>query len=304
MSDATTLPRQHTADDQEARRTIRPRRSLPGGRAVIGAFLVVVAAVGTFGAYLSATAAPDTSYMVATRTFEIGDVIGEDDLVGPGAGFRGVPINLPDEQAARALTSDAGDAEQLLGQVVVAPIEAGDLVQRTQFVDAADAGDGVAMSLSLPVDRALAGQVGAGERVDVIATYARAGADGSETRLVARDVTVVTVLAGGEGLNGGRVTLTVELPDLATAQRLQHAVDTAQVAILRGGDAEAAAPEPTTSEAAPTGGAPAAGPEDAGQEDAEQENDEAASNQSATPGATGGPATSEDAAEAESQEQG
>ena len=58
-------------------RTIRPRRSLPGGRAVVGAFLVVVAAVGTFGAYLSATAAPSTSYLVAARSFQLGHVITE-----------------------------------------------------------------------------------------------------------------------------------------------------------------------------------------------------------------------------------
>lgn len=294
MADATTLPRSTTVDDHDAGRTIRPRRSLPGGRAVIGAFLVVVAAVGTFGAYLSATAAPDTSYMVATRTFQIGHVIEEADLVGADSGFRAVPIDLPDEQAARALTTDAADAEQLLGQVVVAPIGTGDLVQRTQFVDVADAGEGVTMSLSLPVDRALAGQVRAGERVDVMATYTGAGGDGSETRLVARNVTVVTVLAGGDGLNGGRTTLTVELPDLAAAQRLQHAVDTAQVAILRGGDVDAETPVPTTGEAS-SDGAPSA---------AQQEDPAPTSNQAAEPGATDGATPPEGAAEAGSQEQG
>lgn len=286
MTDAPTLSRHGSTDAVDQGRTIRPRRSLPGGRAVIGAFLVVVAAVGTFGAYLSATAAPDTSYMVATRTFEIGDVIEEGDLVGGGAGFRSVPIDLPEEQAARAFTAAAADAEALLGQVVVAPIGAGDLLQRTHFADVTGAGDGVAMSFSLPVDRALAGQVGAGERVDVIATRTRAGANGSETSLVARDVTVISALSGGDGLNGGRVTLTVELPDLATAQQVQHAVDTAEVAILRGADAEAPTPDATTSGSVP-----------------EQENTASGSNQSGeqapdTTTPTGGP--SEDAP----QEQG
>ena len=258
-----TATRPATSERQDASRTISPRRSLPGGRAVIGAFLVVVAAVGTFGAYLSATAAPDTSYLVAARSFEIGHVVEEADLVGAGAGFRAVPIDLPDEQAAGAIASDPATAEQLLGQVVVAPIGTGDLALQSQFVAAADAGDGVAMSFSLPVDRALAGRVGAGERVDVIATYARDGADGSETRLVARNVTVVTATSGGEGLNGGRFTLTVELPDLDTAQRLQHAVDTAQVAILRSGDADATTPAPTASDTPPTSDSTASGQENA-----------------------------------------
>ncbi len=252
MADTSTIPRPATVEERDGGRTIRPRRSLPGGRAVIGAFLVVVAAVGTFGAYLSATAAPDTSFMVASRAFEIGHVLEEADLVGPAAGFRAVPMDLPDAQAARAVTNGAADAEALLGRVVVAPIAAGDILQRTQFVSVEDAGDGVSMSLSLPLDRALAGRVGAGERVDVIATFAGAGASASETRLVARNVTVISASNGGEGLGGGRVTLTVEVPDLATAQQLQHAVDTAQVAILRGSDAEAPTPAATTGSSAPT----------------------------------------------------
>lgn len=250
MTDAPTLP-STTTDDSDVRRTIRPRRSLPGGRAVIGAFLVVVAAVGTFGAYLSATAAPDTTYMVATRSFEIGHVIEEGDLVGAGAGFRAVAIDLPDAQAARAVTSATADAQRLLGQVVVAPIATGDLLQRTQFVSVDGATDGVSMSFSLPVDRALAGRVRAGERIDVIATTATAGSNASLTQLVARDVVVVSVDSGGDGLNGGRVTLTVELPDLATAQQLQHAVDTAQVALLRGGDPAAPTPDAVSSETVP-----------------------------------------------------
>lgn len=230
MTDATTLDR--PVGDGDAARTIRPRRSLPGGRAVVGAFLVVVATVGTFGAYLSATAAPDTSFLVATRGFEIGHVLTEEDVTGTAAGFQPVAIALPEEQAARSVAS-AGDARALLGTVVVAPIAAGDLVQRSQVVDVAARGDGVTMSLSVPVDRALAGRIGAGERVDLIATFTVDG--GSETRLVAADVVVVASSGAGEGLNGGRVTLTVELPDRTTAQQLQHAVDTAQVAVLRGG---------------------------------------------------------------------
>ena len=288
MTDAPTLPRQSPVDERDTGRTIRPRRTLPGGRAVTGAFLVVVAAVGTFGAYLSATAAPDTAYLVASRNLEIGHVITEQDLVGSDAGFRAVSIDLPDEQAARALTSDAVDAEWLLGQVVVAPVAAGDLVQRTQFVDVARAAGGVAMSFSLPVDRALAGRVGAGERIDVIATHTRTGTTGSETRLVARNVTVVAVRSGGDGLNGGRLTLTVELPDIATAQRLQHAVDTAQVALLRGGDAEAATPGPITSEAISSDAADRSTA-------TEQESDPPGSNQSGAPGAADGSAPSDSA---------
>lgn len=270
MADAPTLPRhaEPPSSDGEGR-TIRPRRSLPGGRAVVGAFLVVLAAVGTFGAHLSATAAPSTSYMVATTTFAPGHVITEDDLVGGSAGFRSVAMDLPDELARRAFTESPASAQRLLGQVVVAPIAPDDLVLASQFADVAAAGNGVVLSFSLPTDRALAGRVEAGERVDLVATFAGVGVGGSETRLVARDVTVVAASAGTEGLNGGRVTLTVEVVDLATAQAVQHAVDVAEVAVLRGADRDAPVPAPTRSSdgprqesAPPTAKDPSAAPQD------------------------------------------
>ncbi len=254
MADPTTLQRAATSPPPDDGRTIRPRRSLPGGRAVVGAFLVVVAAVGTFGAYLTATAAPTTSYMVATRGFELGHVITEADLVGGSAGFRSVAMDLPTELAARAHTSDPASAQRLLGQVVVAPIAPHDLVLASQFADVEAAVDGVVLSFSLPTDRALAGRLRAGERVDLVATFTGADVGGSETRLVARQVSVLEVAAGGEGLNGGRVTLTVEVADLATAQSVQHAVDVAQVAVLRGGDADDASPTAARSSAGATDG--------------------------------------------------
>lgn len=223
---------------------IRPRRSLPGGRAVVGAFLVVVAAVGTFGAYLTATAAPTTSYLVADRAFELGDVVTEADLVGAGAAVRAVAMDLPAELAARAHASDSASLERLLGQVVVAPIAPGDLLLASQFADVAAVDGGVVLSFSLAADRALAGRLEVGEQVDLVATYAAAGAQGGETRLVARQVTVVATSGVADGLNGGRITLTVEVADLATAQSVQHAVDVAQVAVLRGADPTVEAPPP------------------------------------------------------------
>lgn len=246
MAEAPPMPREATSPDQTTGPTIRPRRSLPGGRAVIGAFLVIVAAVGTFGAYLQATAAPSTSYMVARSDLQIGDVIEEGDLVGGDARFLAVPMDLPETQASRAFTSSARDAQQLLGQVVVAPVRAGDLLTRSMFIAVAEAGPGVSLSFSLPFDRALAGRIGAGELVDVIATFPAAGSTPSETRVVARGVSVIAAPSASDGINGGRVTLTVEVPDLETAQRIQHAVDTAEVAILRGADPDSTTPAPAT----------------------------------------------------------
>ena len=239
----TTPARSPHADE----RTIRPRRSLPGGRAVVGAFLVVAAAVGTFGAYLNATATPSTSYLVATRSFQLGHVITEEDLVDGGdAGVVGLAIDLPERVAAAAYPSDRTSAQQLVGQVVVAPITADDLLLASQFAEVTTAAGGVVLSFSLPTERALAGRLEAGEIVDLVATFPGAGAAQTQTLVVARGITVVGATTTGDGINGGRVLVTVDVEDLPTAQAVQHAVDVAQVAVLRGADPADASPPATT----------------------------------------------------------
>ena len=55
-----------------AERTIKPRRGLPSGRAVVGALLVTVAAVGSFAAASRSDNGPDDSYLVITRRVDAG----------------------------------------------------------------------------------------------------------------------------------------------------------------------------------------------------------------------------------------
>ena len=53
MAQVRTPPSESTAPP--ASRPLRRRRGLPSGRAVVGGFLVALAAVGVFAAYTSAT---------------------------------------------------------------------------------------------------------------------------------------------------------------------------------------------------------------------------------------------------------
>ena len=236
MADTTTIPRQ--ADDRlDGGPTIRPRRPLPGSRAVVGALLVVLAAVGTFGAYLQATAAPTTTYLVATAELRVGQVLDEGDV----SAMRAIAVELPEEQAGRAVP--AGSDGLLVGTVVVAPVNPGDLLLRSAVQPVGTAASGVQLSFSLPPDRAVGGSVAVGERVDVIATFSR-GQGETSTEIVARQVTIVAAPPASEGIGGGRVVLTVQVPDLATAQAIQRAVDVADVALLRGADPDAPDPRP------------------------------------------------------------
>lgn len=247
MADSQTMTRPSATGPPEGGPTISPRRSLPGGRAVVGAFLVVLAAVGTFGAYLRATAAPATTYLVATETLEVGRVLTDGDV---SSLFTSVAVDLPEDQAAR--TVQASQRQQLVGTVVLAPVAADDLVLVSALQPVGTAESGVQLSFSLPPDRAVGGEVAVGERVDIIGTFNLGGQE-SQTRMVARQVTVVAAPDTTDGISGGRVLMTVQVPDLATAQELQHAVDVADIAILRGADADDADPEPVAGIADPAG---------------------------------------------------
>lgn len=239
MGETTTLPPPdaHT-DAEDTSRRVRPHRGLPGGRAVVGALLVTAAAVATFAAYLDATAAPDARYVVATTSLEPGTRL--TSLTDVGERFGTIALDLPPEVAARVVA--ATEVEQLVGQVVLAPLESGDLLARTQIV--ADAPDAQTLSFALPRRSAVAGALQAGERIDVLGTYG--SGDGAYTVYVVRGVPLLRVAApdGGSLGESNEVLLTVAVTTLEDVQALGHAVATADLLVtrstVRSGDADPA----------------------------------------------------------------
>ncbi|TVP74145.1 MAG: hypothetical protein EA340_01650 [Nitriliruptor sp.] len=210
-------------------RTIRPPRSLPGGRAVVGALLIAAAAVVTFAAYLDATSAPTRSYVVATAPVEPGTRLG--DMAEVSERFGTIALDLSDEVAARVLPASAVDS--LVGQVVVTPLQPGDLLTRTQLVDDGGAEGAQTLSFSLPRTAAVAGALRPGERVDVLATFG--SGDGAYTAYVVRGVPLLGISAPDGGPLGGssELTLTVAVSALRDVQALGHAVNTAEVFVTR-----------------------------------------------------------------------
>lgn len=193
-------------------RTLTRRRTLPGGRAVAGALLVTAAAVGVFAAYLDATAAPSTTWVVAAE-----DVAPGTRLEGPM--LTTVPIDLPPAQAEAAYD----DPTAVVGTTTVAPVQAGELVQRSAVLSAGSAPDTATYTFALPAVQALGGALVAGDRVDVAATR-----DGTTT-WVARSVQVLSV--GRD--DTGRVVVTAALADDDLALEVVNAVDTATVHLVR-----------------------------------------------------------------------
>lgn len=203
-------PRESTSD--HGRRVAR-RRSLPGGRAVAGALLITAAAVGVFGAWLDATAAPSTSFLVAAVDIAPGVRVSASMVTA-------VPMDLPAAQADAAFTSVA----DLDGALAVAPLEAGDLILHSALLEADAVPGTTTYTFAVAPTRALNGAIVDGERIDIIATQ-----DGA-TRFVARDILVLD-RAGTS--TGDRVVLTVAVEDADLVLDIANAVDTATVHVAR-----------------------------------------------------------------------
>lgn len=248
MSDTATIAPEEAPEHTPSTRTVRRRRGLPGGRAVVGAFLVTVAAVGVFGAYLSATAEPATRYAVAARDIAPGTRL-------TGQEFSYVALDLPEAQAAGAVSE--AQAPQVPGFTTVGPVRAGDLLLSSLLIDDRGADQRYTMSFSVPDERALAGKVGVGEVVDVVATYPGT-AGRAYTDIVVRGAEVLELAERAGQLGQTTQTFLVALTDLVAVQRLAHAIDTAEVFIVRPGTG---ADDPVPAPYRPTGpdGADASG---------------------------------------------
>lgn len=218
-------------------RRVRRRRSLPGGRAVAGAFLITAAAVGVFAAYLNATAAPATEWVVATRDLPRGTVL------EPGM-LDAVPIDVPVAQQDAMVP--AARREDVAGRVTLGPVREGDLLQWTTVLAVEPPAGSSTFTFALPSSRvAHRGDLAAGDTIDVVATYS------DTTIYVARDVELLLNPAATEA--GTSLTVAVDSPDTVLA--IANALDTAQVHALRSPpDGDGTLPPPYRPLQAATGG--------------------------------------------------
>ena len=225
----TTAPQSEQPANDGGRR-VRRARSLPGGRAVVGALLITAAAVATFAAYLQSTAEPTTTYLVALETIEPGTRFETVDELTTVMG--GLTIELTEPLTGRAIPVDEVDG--LVGRVLVAPLQRGDLVTRTALVDDGGVAPAQTLSFALPRTAAVAGTLRPGERIDVLATFSGTGVE-PYTAYVARGVPLLRITAPDGGPLGvsGDVLLTVAITNLGDVQSLGHAINTAEVFVTR-----------------------------------------------------------------------
>jgi Flp pilus assembly protein CpaB len=235
-------------------RPLASRRFLPGGRAVVGGFLVAVAAVATFAAYLGATTTHTVRYVVARQALRVGQRLVPSDLATE-------PMQLPASVAdGLAFRSPAA----LVGAVVVGPVRPGELVQAGDVSLAPRGTPGRQLSFSVPLSHAVDGDLEPGDRVDVVATYGT-GTD-SSTEMVASGVEVVAVAqpSSATAANGEpAVVVTLAVTDVSEAVALAQAANAAQVTLVlsTGASIPRSLPSaaPPSQSIAGAGGAPGAG---------------------------------------------
>lgn len=215
-----------TAPDTSPGRRVMRRRSLPGGRAVAGAFLITAAAVGVFAAYLNATAEPTTRYVVATTDIPRGTIVTADLLDT-------VAIDLPETH--RSSTVPAGNIDSVIGRVTLGPIRSGDLLQWTTVLSVEPPPGAATMTFSLPTSRvAHRGNLAAGDTVDIVATY------GDTTLYVARRVELLSNAVPGDS----GISLTIAVDDPGVGLAIANALDQARVYLLRSSPDTTTAPPP------------------------------------------------------------
>jgi hypothetical protein len=199
-------------------RRIERQRSLPGGRAVIGALLMAIAAVGVFVAYTDATTGPVTEYVVAAAELPPGHVLSEADL-------EIVAVDLPADQAARAFT----DPSQLAGRVLLGPSARGEIVQAASVTDGPTSRPGHEVGLLLPRGHVAADRLQPGDRVDLLATTSE------RTTAIVRDALLVSAGGASGGAIGEEREVSV-IVSVATSDEVTsvvHALRTADLTVVR-----------------------------------------------------------------------
>jgi Flp pilus assembly protein CpaB len=200
-------------------RTVRPRRGLPGTRAVVGGVLVAAAGVGLFSAATTA-GQPGQPYVVAGRALTAGTRLQPADLAL-------AEIELPPTLRARAFD----DPTVLDGATLLAPVGPGELIQ----VSAVIAGGTTAGSreLTFTVERGRIGPtIRDGERIDLLATYGTG--DDAYTLVAGRDLPVITVDRTRVGVGEtSPVFVTVAVADADHEVSLGHAAQVGKLTVVR-----------------------------------------------------------------------
>ena len=198
-------------------RSIVSRRSLPNGRALVGALLVTIAATGAFVFSTRGDSGPVDEYLVLLRDVEAGGSLSAADVAYE-------PMTLSSELADMAFSSTPGDtAAHLDGATALRFLNAGALLLSSDLrgaaqVPGAETTETHELTLPVPLERAPE-MLARGDRVTVLAHDPRNDA----TWTAVEDGIVLEYSTSDDGFGSrshGRLTLA--LSDPRTVMRGAH----------------------------------------------------------------------------------
>lgn len=214
MTDLATKPTA-TTNGRGGPRRVTHRRTLPGGRAVVGGFLVAASASGVFAAWSAASSGPTARYVVMAADVAPGERIERGDLAL-------VAIDLPRAQRLLSFT----DPDVLVGATAIAPLVDGQLVHASAVAKPVGAPERAQISLRVEPGAAVGGDLRPGDVVDVIATYTAGGEPVTST--ISRGALVVKLVTDDQRVGAGGSVVVVlavrpsELEPIASAAAAGH----------------------------------------------------------------------------------
>jgi Flp pilus assembly protein CpaB len=215
----------------------RPRRSsrkLLQPLPLAALLLILLALIGYWSVYARTTRR--TQVIVAVHALPAGRVLRASDLAGAG---------LAASKGILATFVPASEQTLLVGRALKEPIAAGAPIPSSALASTRGSGD--SMTLAVPILHALAGQLAAGDRVTVLATYTSASGQ-AQTRAIARNLEVLNVgSASGFDASSQTIPVTVALPNPSLASALALANEAGKLDLVRESGATAGAPIPSVS---------------------------------------------------------
>jgi Flp pilus assembly protein CpaB len=193
------------------------RAALPGGRALVGGFLIACAALGLFATYSHATARHMRPVVVAAHDLAAGQKISAGDV-------RVVQLDLPAELADHTAPGTA----RLVGQVLTGPVANGEVVQTGELLPA----DQVPTfrELTIEVDAAQLRALTPGDTADILVTIGTG--ESSRTEIVASGARILQFPKSSPALDT-KPSVTLGLPSFDTVYRVVEASHAGAVTLVR-----------------------------------------------------------------------
>jgi Flp pilus assembly protein CpaB len=196
--------------------------------------LILLALIGYWSVYSRTTRR--TQVLVAAHALPAGRVLRASDLTHSG---------LAASSQLLATLMPASEQSLLVGRSLKEPVAAGAPIPAAALASARGGTD--SMTLAVPVQHALGGQLAPGDRVTVLATYTSATGQ-AQTRSIARNLEVLSVgSVSGFNASAETIPVTVSLPNPSVASSLALANEAGKLDLLRESGSGASAPIPSAS---------------------------------------------------------